>query len=191
MQYQCDTGREFAFWWPGTYLGGGAIVPCPSPLWVDRIAKLHRKVSKIEAFPPPLQVGHKVWSHKGYLLWVSSRLHAWNQTEFEWRPLFFSTPDFGAKNRTKFEWRTFFFFCSSFDFGRKIGLISGGTISDSDLCSSHIFRSFWPPFSKSCVRYCWWPMLSDFDQRNLRRGYDGKCKNCPRVWFEGSGGVPD
>ena len=28
------------------------------------------------------------------------------------------------------------------------------------------------------------------DQSNLRRGYDGKCRNCPRVWFEGSGGMP-
>ena len=35
----------------GAYLGG-AIGPWP-PLWVARIAKLHRKVSKIEACPPP------------------------------------------------------------------------------------------------------------------------------------------
>ena len=33
-------------------------------------------------------------------------------------------------------------------------------------------------------------LLSDLDQSNLRRGYDGKCRNCPRVWFEGSGGMP-
>ena len=33
------------------------------------------------------------------------------------------------------------FFCSSPNFGRKIGLILGGTISDSDLCFSQIFRS--------------------------------------------------
>ena len=24
-------------------------------------------------------------------------------------------------------------------------------------------------------------LLSDFDQSNLRRGYIGKCRNCPRV----------
>ena len=33
-------------------------------------------------------------------------------------------------------------------------------------------------------------LLSDFDQSNLRRGYNGKCRNCPRVWFEGLGGLP-
>ena len=32
-------------------------------------------------------------------------------------------------------------------------------------------------------------VLSDFDQSNLRRGYDGKCQYCPRVWFEFSGGI--
>ena len=43
---------------PGAYLGGG-IVPWPA-LWVARIVKLHRKVSKIEAWPSPLEVVHKV-----------------------------------------------------------------------------------------------------------------------------------
>ena len=33
-------------------------------------------------------------------------------------------------------------------------------------------------------------LLSDFDQSNLRRGYDVKYRNCPRVWFEGLGGLP-
>ena len=33
-------------------------------------------------------------------------------------------------------------------------------------------------------------LLSDLDQSNLRRGYDGKYRNCSRVWFEGSGGMP-
>ena len=47
---------------PGAYLGG-AIGPWP-PLWVARIAKLHRKVSKIEAWPPPLQVGHQALGSK-------------------------------------------------------------------------------------------------------------------------------
>ena len=31
-------------------------------------------------------------------------------------------------------------------------------------------------------------LLSYFDQSNLRREYDGKCRNCPRVWVEGSCG---
>ena len=37
-----------------------------APLWVARIAKLHRKVSKIEARPPPppLQVGHQALGSK-------------------------------------------------------------------------------------------------------------------------------
>ena len=33
-------------------------------------------------------------------------------------------------------------------------------------------------------------LFSDFDQNNLRRGYDDKCGNCPRVCFEGLGGLP-
>ena len=65
-----------------------------------------------------------------------------------------------TKNRTEFEWRPFFsfffFFCSSADFGQNIGLNLGATISYSDLCSSQIFWSSWPPFSKSCVRYWTW-----------------------------------
>ena len=27
-------------------------------------------------------------------------------------------------------------------------------------------------------------LLSYFDQSNVRRRYDGKCRNCSRVWFE-------
>ena len=34
-------------------------------------------------------------------------------------------------------------------------------------------------------------VLSDFDQSNLRRMYDGKCRYCPRVWFEFPGEMPD
>ena len=37
----------------GAYLGGGPLGHGP-PLWIARIAKLHSKVSKIEAWPPPL-----------------------------------------------------------------------------------------------------------------------------------------
>ena len=46
--------REFIFlvFHKGVFRGG-AIGPWP-PLWVARIAKLHSKVSKIEAWPPPL-----------------------------------------------------------------------------------------------------------------------------------------
>ena len=48
----------------GAYLWGGGIGPWP-PLWVARIAKLHKKVSKIEAWPsPPLQVGHQALGSK-------------------------------------------------------------------------------------------------------------------------------
>ena len=34
------------------------------PFWVARIAKLHRNVRKIEAWPPPLQVGHQALGSK-------------------------------------------------------------------------------------------------------------------------------
>ena len=64
---------------------------------------------------------------------------------------------------TKFEWRPFF--CSSPDFGRKVGRNLSMTISNSDLCSSQIFRSFCPPpppFSKSCVRHWFrWPIIAN------------------------------
>ena len=40
----------------GVFRGGHWAI---APLWVARIAKLHRKVSKIEACPPPLQAGHQ------------------------------------------------------------------------------------------------------------------------------------
>ena len=34
-------------------------------------------------------------------------------------------------------------------------------------------------------------LLSDFDQSNLKRGYDGKRRICPCVWVEGSVGLPE
>ena len=41
------------------------------------------------------------------------------------------------------------------------------------------------------IKFCTYQSLpKDLDQSNLKRGYDGKCRNCPRVWFEGSGGMP-
>ena len=33
--------------------------------------------------------------------------------------------------------------------------------------------------------------LSDFHQSNRRTGYDGKCRNCPRVWFKVRVGCQD
>ena len=56
---------------------------------VARIAKLHRKVSKIEAWPPPLQVGHQALGSK--------------------------SPDFGRKMGRNLS--EDLFFCSSPDFG--------------------------------------------------------------------------
>ena len=107
---------------------------------------------------PPLQVVHKVWLHKGqcFVRFFSAWVHVWaeNRTKFEWRPFFLiffcSSPNFGQKIEPNFSEDLFFlfFFCSSPNFGRKIGLILDGTISDSDLCSSQIFWSSWPPLFK-------------------------------------------
>ena len=94
--------------------------------------------------PPPLEVVHKVWWHKGYVLNVFSKL----AIRFGRRP---------------------FFFCSSINFGRKIGpssspnfvriigLILGGTISNSDVCSSQSYWSSWPSPPTTTLfayRYC-------------------------------------
>ena len=95
----------------GAYLGG-ALGHGP-PIWVARIAKLRRKVSKIEAWPPPF--GN--WA-SGFGL---------------------ETPDFGRKIRRNLSEDLFFFLCSSPDFGRKMGRNLSMTISNSDLCSSQIF----------------------------------------------------
>ena len=45
----------------GAYLGRGPLGHGP-PLWVARIAKLHRKVSKIEAWPPLCKLGIRLWA---------------------------------------------------------------------------------------------------------------------------------
>ena len=98
----------------------------PHPLWVARIAKLHRKVSKIEAWhpPPPLcKLGIRFDHTKG--IYCALLL--------------------GFRLEIELNLSEDLFFCSSPNFGRKIGLISGGTISDSNLCSSHVFQSFCPP----------------------------------------------
>ena len=89
---------------PGANLGG-AIGPWP-PVWVARIAKVHRKVSKIEACPPPFAS----WASGFQALDSKSpdigRKMGRNLNE----DLFFcSSPDFGRKNGTKFE-------CDNFKF---------------------------------------------------------------------------
>ena len=105
--------------------------------------------------PPssPLQVGHKVRSHKGYVQCVSSRLRLKNLTKFEWRPFFLTlhlilgeNSDqiwvktffllftwFWAKIRTKFRWNNFCF---------------------RSLFLPNFLKFLASPFSKSCVRCC-------------------------------------
>ena len=95
---------------------GGAM----TPLWVARIAKLHRKVSKIEACPPPLQVGHQALSPKSPDIWVMNEI-------------------VGRKMGRNLSEDIFFLFCSSPDFGRKIGRNLSVTISNSNICFSQIF----------------------------------------------------
>ena len=115
------------------------------PLLVARIVKLHRKVSKMRhGPPPPLQVGHKVGSHKGYfcafLLGIGLKIGG-NLSEDLF--VFCSSPNFGRKIGLNLS--EDHFFCSLPNFGRKIGLDLSRTISDSELCSSQIF---WPPLFK-------------------------------------------
>ena len=74
-----------------------------APLWAARIAKLHRKVSKIEAWPPPFASWASGFGLEITWYWVK------NETKFEGRPFFFLLFTwFWAKNGTKFEWRLFF-----------------------------------------------------------------------------------
>ena len=114
----------------GAYLGGGALGHGP-PFWVARIAKLHRKKSKIEACPPPLQVGHQALGSKPPDF---GRKMERNLSE----DLFLcSSPDFGQKLRRNLS--EDLFFCSSPNFGRIMGRNLSVTISNSDLCSSQIF----------------------------------------------------
>ena len=98
----------------GAYLGGGGALVYGPLFWVARIAKLHRKVSKTEAWLPPLQVGHQA-----FRLWARN------------------LSDFGRKMGRKLS--EDLFFCTSPDFGRKMGRNLIVTISNSDLCSSQIF----------------------------------------------------
>ena len=72
----------------GVFRGGHWAM---APLWVAKIAKLHRKVSKIETCPPPpplCKMGNRLWARNHLIL-----------------------------NRRE----DLFIFCSSPDFGRKIG----------------------------------------------------------------------
>ena len=141
------------------------------PLWVARICI--EKWAKLRHGPC-----FASWA-SGFrleIIWYWAKIG----TKFEWRPFFFvcffalhlilgENWDemwvmiffflfiwFWAKIGTKFKWGPFFFLCSAPDVGQKLGRNLSVTISNSDLCSSQIFWSFWaPPFSKSCVRYCY------------------------------------
>ena len=109
--------------WPGAYLGG-AIVPWTS-LWVARIAKLHRKVSKIEAWPPPPPLckmgirfdhtnGRFCASILGFVLEIGLNL---SEELFFFLALHLILGEKPDKLWVKT------FFCSSPDFGRKTGRI--------------------------------------------------------------------
>ena len=89
----------------------------PPPLWVARIAKLHRKVSKIEAWLLPLQVGHQGLGSK--------------------------SPDIGQKMGRNLS--EDLFFALHLIFGKKWDKIWVWRFQISNLCSSQIFWSFWPP----------------------------------------------
>ena len=108
--------------------------------------------------PPLCKLGIRFDHTKGmfctFLLGLHQRLGLKSEEIWVKTLLFFfcSAPNFGQKIGLNLSEDPFF--CSSPNFERKIGLILGGTISDSDLCSSQIFWSSFPPFSKYCVRNC-------------------------------------
>ena len=113
-------------------------MPWP-PLWVVRITKLHKKVSKIEAWPPVCKLGVRFDNTKGmccaFLLGFGRKIGL-NLSE----DLFFcSSPNFGPEIALNLSEDLFFIFCSSPNFGPNIGLNLSGTISDSGLCFSPIF----------------------------------------------------
>ena len=85
-------------------------------------ANLHRKVSRIEACPLPFcKLGIR-FDHTKAMFWSFLLGFGWkNRTKFEWRPFFLPFTWLWGKNRTEFDWRPFFLFCSSPDFGGKIG----------------------------------------------------------------------
>ena len=88
------------------------------PLWVVRIVKLHKKVSEIDTWPPPLcklgiRFDHTKGMYCAFLLGFGRKIGL-NLSED-------------------------FFFWSSTDFRRRIGLNLGGTISDSYLRSYQSF----------------------------------------------------
>ena len=104
---------------------GRAIVPwsdfSPKTRWRPK-KKVFTQIWSDFSSKAKFKFGHKVWSHKGYVLSVSSWLWVKNRTKFEWRP---------------------FFFCSLPDFGQKIGL--GGTIWFRPLLFSHFLNFLAPP----------------------------------------------
>ena len=111
--------------------------------------------------PPPLQVGHKVWSHKGHVLCVSSRLWAKNRTNWVKTFFFCFSPDFWRKIGLNLS--EDLFFCSSTDFWRKIGLNFGrNNFWFRSLFLPNLLNFLVPPFQNrpyaigcttACVRF--------------------------------------
>ena len=115
----------------GAYLGRGHCAMPPPPLG-RQDCKIAWKSKQNQGMAPPLEVVHKVWCHKGYVLNIFSKL----TIRFGRRPFFFcSSPNFRRKIGPS----------SSPNFVRIIGLILGETISDSDVCSSQSYWSSCPP----------------------------------------------
>ena len=96
-----------------------------------RIAKLHKKVSKIEAWPSPFASWASGFGLEITWYWAK------NGTKFEWRPFFLLFTWFWAKNGTKFE-------CDIFKFW--------------SMFLSNFLKFLAPHFSNSCLRY--WPLMN-------------------------------
>ena len=152
---------------PGAYLGGG-IGPWP-PFGSPGLQDYIKKWAKLRHAPPPLcKLGIRLWAQNHLILGEK-----WDEicvTTF----LFCSSPDFGRKIGRNLS-EDLFFFYSSPDFGRVMERNLSVTISNSDLCSSQIFWSFWPPpFQNPAYAYC--PLLAtlfvQFWFRKNRTTYD-------------------
>ena len=125
------------------------------------------KWAKLRHAPPPLQVGHQAFK-----LWDRNHLILGEK----WDEIWVKT-----------------FFCSSPDFGRKMGRNLSVTISNSDLCSSQIFWSFWPPplfkilrtllgqaVYTRCAGPVWWKTCKHNSKRVL---CNGVVKQSQTAWF--------
>ena len=125
--------------WTGAYLGGALCYG--SLLWVARTANLHRKVSRIEAWPPLCKLGirfdHTKAMFECFFLALGEKSdQIWVKTFF-----FLLFTWFFRENSDQIWVKTFFF---------ALHLILGENSDwagqfDSELCSSHIFWTFWPP----------------------------------------------